>query len=222
MPKGTEILHVAVLLTVTIGIQSSSAFVLPPASHQNANIHLLDQASSTRGTTGSSSTLWSTMKDKTEEEKENATTKSTKLSNDSSSITVEKDPNAEGLPWWWELVWKLDIMKTGEQGEEIIFGDSANVLRTNIEQIYGGYPSLDGCPLAEGEITDIGDGTMFIGLQNYYQNYGSPYKLCFGPKSFLVISDPIQARHMLRDANKKYDKVRSHSGSNMQYSKMRQ
>ncbi|KAL3916305.1 MAG: hypothetical protein SGILL_005238 [Bacillariaceae sp.] len=98
------------------------------------------------------------------------------------------------------------MMKTGEQGKEIIFGDSANVLRTNIEQIYGGYPSLDGCPLAEGEITDIGDGTMFIGLQNYYQNYGSPYKLCFGPKSFLVISDPVQARHMLRDANKNYDK----------------
>ena len=60
----------------------------------------------------------------------------------------EVDPNAEGLPWWWELVWKLDIMQKGEQGEPIKFGDSANVLRTNIEQIYGGYPSLDGCPLA--------------------------------------------------------------------------
>jgi hypothetical protein len=117
------------------------------------------------------------------------------------------DLDAEGLPWWWELVWKLDLMKTGEPGEEIIFGDSANVLRTNIEQIYGGYPSLDGCPLAEGEITDIGDGTMFMGLQNYFQNFGSPYKLCFGPKSFLVISDPIQARHLLRDANANYDKV---------------
>jgi hypothetical protein len=58
---------------------------------------------------------------------------------------MEIDPNAEGLPWWWELVWKLDIMKKGEPGKEIIFGDSANVLRTNIEQIYGGYPSLDGC-----------------------------------------------------------------------------
>lgn len=66
------------------------------------------------------------------------------------SDAVEIDPDAEGLPWWWELVWKLDMMKTGEPGEDIIFGDSANVLRTNIEQIYGGYPSLDGCPLAEG------------------------------------------------------------------------
>lgn len=90
------------------------------------------------------------------------------------------DPDAEGLPWWWELVWKLDIMQKGVPGEEIIFGDSANVLRTNIEQIYGGYPSLDGCPLAEGELDDIASGTMFVGLQSYEKNYGSPYKLCFG------------------------------------------
>ena len=71
----------------------------------------------------------------------------------------------------------------------------------------GQYPSLDGCPLAEGEIADIADGTMFVGLQQYMKDYGSPYKLCFGPKSFLVISDPVQARHMLRDANSNYDKV---------------
>jgi len=115
-------------------------------------------------------------------------------------------PDSDGLPWWWEMVWELDIMKTGNQGDEITFGDSANVLRTNIEQIYGGYPSLDGCPLAEGALDDIGDGTMFIGLQNYFQQNGSPYKLCFGPKSFLVISDPMQARHILRDANVNYDK----------------
>lgn len=120
--------------------------------------------------------------------------------------TIGPDSDGGGLPWWWELVWKLDMMKTGEPGKEIVFGDTANVLRTNIEQIYGGYPSLDGCPLAEGEITDIADGTMFIGLQRYQNKYGSPYKLCFGPKSFLVISDPIQARHILRDANTNYDK----------------
>ena len=47
---------------------------------------------------------------------------------------------------------------------------------------------------------------MFIGLQRYQKTYNSPYKLCFGPKSFLVISDPVQARHILRDANTNYDK----------------
>jgi hypothetical protein len=54
--------------------------------------------------------------------------------------------------------------------------------------------------------SDIGDGTMFIGLQRYQNKYNSPYKLCFGPKSFLVVSDPVQARHILRDANTNYDK----------------
>eukprot|EP00527_Entomoneis_sp_CCMP2396_P000043 CAMPEP_0198151560 /NCGR_PEP_ID=MMETSP1443-20131203/56084_1 /TAXON_ID=186043 /ORGANISM="Entomoneis sp., Strain CCMP2396" /LENGTH=642 /DNA_ID=CAMNT_0043817277 /DNA_START=105 /DNA_END=2033 /DNA_ORIENTATION=- len=133
----------------------------------------------------------------------------------SSSLSLDPEPprgpenngeEKEGLPWWWEFVWDLDIMKKGEPGKAVIFGDSANVLRTNIEQIYGDFPSLDGCPMAEGALDDIGDGTMFIGLQNYYNNYGSPYKLCFGPKSFLVISDPVQARHILRDANINYDK----------------
>ena len=108
------------------------------------------------------------------------------INGDASAATA--DPDAEGLPWWWELVWDLDIMKRGTAGEDIIFGDSAHVLRTNIEQIYGGYPSLDRCPLAEGDITDIADGTMFIGLQRYQQNYGSPYKLCFGPKVRLLVS----------------------------------
>lgn len=97
-------------------------------------------------------------------------------------------------------------MKTGEPGQDIVFGDIANVLRSNIEQIYGGFPSRDGCPLAEGAITDIAEGTMFIGLQRYFQNYGSPYKLCFGPKSFLVISDAVQAKHVLREASTQYDK----------------
>ncbi|KAL7441499.1 hypothetical protein ACHAXM_011546 [Skeletonema potamos] len=126
--------------------------------------------------------------------------------NESLKQASSTDPDAEGLPWWWEYIWKLPAFQLGQPGTECTFADSANVLRTNIEQIYGGFPSLDKCPLAEGEITDIADGTMFIGLQRYQQEYGSPYKLCFGPKSFLVISDPVQAKHVLRDANTLYDK----------------
>jgi len=125
---------------------------------------------------------------------------------ESSAGGGEADPDAEGLPWWWEYIWQLPQLQLGPQGTDCTFADGANVLRTNIEQIYGGFPSLDRCPLAEGEITDIADGTMFIGLQRYQQEYGSPYKLCFGPKSFLVISDPVQAKHVLREANTMYDK----------------
>ncbi|VEU37775.1 unnamed protein product [Pseudo-nitzschia multistriata] len=165
------------LLSFLLSAVTSTAFLSPT------------KVSSVSKSTASTS-IWSSLK-----EDETTTTASS-----------ETDAEAEGLPWWWDMVWKLDMMKTGEDGEDIIFGDSANVLRSNIEQIYGGYPSLDGCPLAEGALDDIADGTMFIGLQRYYKNYGSPYKLCFGPKSFLVISDPIQARHLLRDGNKSYDK----------------
>lgn len=71
-----------------------------------------------------------------------------KTSSKHAATPGEIDPDAEGLPWWWELVWDLDMMKKGEAGKPIIFGDTCNVLRTNIEQIYGGYPSMDGCPLA--------------------------------------------------------------------------
>jgi cytochrome P450 len=60
--------------------------------------------------------------------------------------------------------------------------------------------------MAEGALDDIAEGTMFIGLQQYFSSNGSPYKLCFGPKSFLVVSDPVQARHVLRENNDKYDK----------------
>lgn len=139
----------------------------------------------------------------TQEDKE---TKEETITPSTKNVAVTPNPDKGGLPWWWELVWKLDIMKLGTEGEDIVFGDTANVLRTNIEQIYGGYPSLDGCPLAEGDISDIADGTMFIGLQRYQAKYQSPYKLCFGPKSFLVVSDPLQAKHILRDANTNYDK----------------
>jgi len=37
--------------------------------------------------------------------------------------------------------------------------------------------------------------------------HGSVYKLAFGPKSFVVVSDPIVARHILRENAFCYDKV---------------
>jgi hypothetical protein len=125
----------------------------------------------------------------------------------SASSSSSPSSAADGLPWWWEFVWNnFDVLQPGRVGTDITFGDTATVLRTNIEQLYGGFPSVDGCPVAQGALNDLAEGTMFVGLQKYYQTYGSPYKLCFGPKSFLVISDPMQAKHILRDANPKYDK----------------
>eukprot|EP00752_Nemacystus_decipiens_P011021 g9793.t2 len=116
----------------------------------------------------------------------------------------------EGNPigkWVWANVWKLPLFKKGAPGQSpCTFGDSANIFRTNIEQIYGDEPSLDGCPVAEGELESMVTGNMFTGLRLYYEQFGPAYKLCFGPKSFLVISDPVMIRHILRDNAKAYDK----------------
>lgn len=38
--------------------------------------------------------------------------------------------------------------------------------------------------------------------------HGSVYKLAFGPKAFVVVSDPIVARYILRENAFSYDKVR--------------
>ena len=84
----------------------------------------------------------------TEEKETKELTTVAAVNGDQKQELAQPNPSAEGLPWWWELVWKLDIMQKGEPGTPIEFGDTANVLRTNIEQIYGGFPSLDGCPLA--------------------------------------------------------------------------
>jgi hypothetical protein len=85
----------------------------------------------------------------TEEEKQTKEpTISEAVNGDQQQGLAQPNPDSEGLPWWWEFVWKLGIMQKGEPGTPMEFGDTANVIRTNIEQIYGGYPSLDGCPLA--------------------------------------------------------------------------
>jgi len=142
--------------------------------------------------------LFSSTKDKPETVKE---------AKETTEMSTPNTEDAEGLPFWWEAFWNLNLLgNRGTPGEATTLGDTAYVIRTNIEQLYGGYPSLDGCPMAEGALDDLTDGLMFVGLQRYFTDYGSPYKLCFGPKSFLVISDPIQAKHVLSTANANYDK----------------
>ena len=116
------------------------------------------------------------------------------------------DGNKFGL-WVWDKVWELDVMKPGKPGTSpTTFGDAANVIKANILQVYGEQPSADGAPLAEGKVDGLLEGSLFLGLRNYYEKFGSVYKLLFGPKSFIVVSDPIIAKHILRDNAKAYDK----------------
>merc|ERR1719162_2171731 len=45
-----------------------------------------------------------------------------------------------------------------------------------------------------------------MGLKKYWEDFGPVYKLCFGPKSFMVVSDPQMMRHILRENVFNYDK----------------
>jgi len=114
----------------------------------------------------------------------------------------------EGLPWWWEAFWALPFTERGKKGEDLNLGDTMHVFRKNIEQIFGGEESYDGAPLATGDLASAGltDGTMYLGLQQYQKNFGDVYKLCFGPKSFMVVSDPEIVRHIMKDNVFNYDK----------------
>eukprot|EP00970_Alexandrium_tamarense_P011252 scaffold2429_cov214-Alexandrium_tamarense.AAC.7 len=52
-----------------------------------------------------------------------------------------------------------------------------------------------------GDLQTLAGGPLFLLLAKYYQDYGPIFNLSFGPKSFLVISDPVMARHILRDSS---------------------
>jgi cytochrome P450 len=51
-----------------------------------------------------------------------------------------------------------------------------------------------------GDLQTLAGGPLFLLLAKYFQDYGPIFNLSFGPKSFLVISDPVMARHILRDS----------------------
>nr|BAX73990.1 carotene hydroxylase [Euglena gracilis] len=111
----------------------------------------------------------------------------------------------KGLPFWWQYVWQLPFTQSGPRGTPLVAGDTMQIFKHNIEQIYADMPSVDGAPLAEGDLSDLTDGTMFKGLKRYFENFGSVYKLCFGPKSFIVVSDPLIAKWILTN-NQCFDK----------------
>lgn len=65
------------------------------------------------------------------------------------------------------------------------------------------YPKI---PEAKGAIKAIRSEAFFIPLYELYLRYGGIFRLTFGPKSFLIVSDPSIAKHILRDNAKAYSK----------------
>ena len=107
--------NTATLAILLSSISCSSAF--SPSTTRNS-----------RSIFSSTSKLFATVE---EEKTEQSTTteKTPTTATDGEKGSSEIDPNAEGLPWWWDLVWKLDVMQPGETGTDCTFGDSANVLK---------------------------------------------------------------------------------------------
>jgi cytochrome P450 len=119
------------------------------------------------------------------------------------SGTMEPEP----LPGYWHWFWDtMPFLKAGEKGEELTLGDVARTFKINIEQIFGGFPAPDKAPLAAADVEGLDFQALFLGMKTYFDQYGSVFKMCFGPKSFLVVADPVVAKHILKDNSRGYDK----------------
>ncbi|KAM7505020.1 hypothetical protein LguiB_003924 [Lonicera macranthoides] len=81
--------------------------------------------------------------------------------------------------------------------------DNASNLLTNL---LNGGSNLGSMPTAEGAVSDLFGKPLFFSLYDWFLEHGSVYKLAFGPKAFVVVSDPIVARHILRENAFSYDK----------------
>lgn len=86
--------------------------------------------------------------------------------------------------------------------------DGLSRLLTEVSQGYF-QPNVGGenIPVAEGELSDLaGDEPLFKALYKWFIESGGVFKLVFGPKAFIVVSDPVVVRHLLKDNPYNYDK----------------
>jgi len=119
------------------------------------------------------------------------------------SSTKEPEPLPPIWDWFWDT---MPFLRAGKPGEPLGLGDVARTFKVNIEQIFGSIPAPDKAPLAAADVEGLDFKALFLGMKTYFDKYGSVFKMCFGPKSFMVVTDPVVARHILRDNEKGYDK----------------
>ncbi|KNA19445.1 hypothetical protein SOVF_061630 [Spinacia oleracea] len=68
------------------------------------------------------------------------------------------------------------------------------------------YEKFSQIPEAKGDIAAIQSDAFFLPLYELYLTYGGIFRLNFGPKSFLIVSDPAIVKHILKDNSKAYSK----------------
>jgi cytochrome P450 len=88
-----------------------------------------------------------------------------------------------------------DAFKPSELGIK----DIISLWVTQILQTYGDEESKDGAPVCEGSVDDLVGAPIFIALYPYFLKYGGVFKLAFGPKVFMVLSDPVVVREVLKN-----------------------
>ncbi|KAF0935417.1 hypothetical protein E2562_032673 [Oryza meyeriana var. granulata] len=104
---------------------------------------------------------------------------------------------AQGPAWVAPLA--ASLAKLGPPGE------LASALLTKLA---GGGAASRGpeIPQAVGSLRAVSGQAFFIPLYDLFLIYGGIFRLNFGPKSFLIVSDPAIAKHILRDNSKAYSK----------------
>ncbi|KAJ1281637.1 hypothetical protein BS78_04G320900 [Paspalum vaginatum] len=105
----------------------------------------------------------------------------------------------QGPGWLAPLVGRLS--KLGPPGE------LAAALLTRLSGAGGaaarGGPEI---PQAVGSLNAVVGQAFFVPLYDLFLTYGGIFRLNFGPKSFLIVSDPAIAKHILRENSKAYSK----------------
>ncbi|KAK1281568.1 hypothetical protein QJS10_CPB22g00307 [Acorus calamus] len=109
-------------------------------------------------------------------------------------------PRNHGIPTTQITQTRCQSTSTEETKRNLL--DNASNLLTNL--LSGG--SIGSMPVAEGAVSDLFSRPLFFSLYDWFLEHGSVYKLAFGPKAFVVVSDPIVARHILRENIFCYDK----------------
>lgn len=61
-------------------------------------------------------------------------------------------------------------------------------------------------PTARGDVRAIIGQPFFVPLYNLFRVYGGVFRLSFGPKQFAIVSDPVVAKHILKDNARSYSK----------------
>ena len=143
------------------------------------------------------------------------------------------EDNIEGFDLQLELTRRVldspglaSILCEGTEKKQTSIGlfDYATIMMNNAMQMVGVAESLDGAPLVQGvnsfkgskltllsrmvdgNLQDLVGRPLFLLLHDYYAEFGPIFKLAFGPKSFMVVSDPTMVKHILRENSQNYDK----------------